>query len=74
MFIKDDNTYNEIREKSLLQWLDEMEHHDDIAVRGGVKLCREYIQHLKEKNKKLEQENELKNSYLKKIAGSKQGE
>jgi len=74
MFIKDDNTYNEIREKSLLQWLDEMEHYDDIAVRGGVKLCREYIQHLKEKNKKLEQENELKNSYLKKIAGNKQGE
>lgn len=25
MFIKDDNTYNEIREKSLNQWLDEME-------------------------------------------------
>ena len=68
MFIKDDNTYNDIREKSLNQWLDEMEKHEDVAVRGGVKLCREYMQHLKEKNEKLKQENELKNSYLKKMA------
>ena len=45
MFNREDNTYNEIREKSLFQWLDEMEKHEDIAVRGGVKLTREYIQH-----------------------------
>ena len=68
MFIKQDNTYNEIREKSLLQWLEEMEHHEDVVVRGGVKLCREYIQHLEEKNQKLKEENQLKNYYLKKIA------
>ena len=47
MFNREDNTYNEIREKSLFQWLDEMEKHEDIAVRGGVKLTWEYIQHLK---------------------------
>ena len=58
MFNREDNTYNEIREKSLFQWLDEMEKHEDIAVRGGVKLTREYIQHLK-----------LKNEYLKKVVG-----
>ena len=58
MFIKDDNTYNEIREKSLLQWLDEMEQHEDIAVRGGVKLCREYMQYLADKNEKLQEENQ----------------
>lgn len=40
MFINEDTTYNDIRERSLLQWLDEMEHHEDVAVRGGVKLCR----------------------------------
>lgn len=67
MFIKEDNTYNDIREKSLLQWLDEMEHHEDVAVRGGVKLCREYMKFLKDKNEKLQNENELKNSYLKKM-------
>ena len=68
MLIKEDNTYNDIREKSLIQWLDEMEQHEDIAVRGGVKLCREYMQHLMNKNEKLQQENELKNSYLKKMS------
>ena len=36
-----------------MQWLDEMEQHEDIAVRGGVKLAREYVQSLqKEKRKK----------------------
>lgn len=68
MFFREDNTYNDIREKSLNQWLLEMEKHEDIAVRGGVKLCREYMQYLKDKNTKLEQENELKNSYLKKMS------
>lgn len=68
MFIKEDNTYNDIREKSLLQWLDQMEQHEDVAVRGGVKLCREYLQHMKDKNEKLKEEIELKNSYLKKMS------
>ncbi len=68
MFIKEDSTYNDIREKSLMQWLSEMELHEDIAVRGGVKLCREYMQYLKEKSRKLEKENELKNQYLRKVA------
>ena len=71
MFFREDTTYNDIREKSLMQWLDEMEQHEDIAVRGGVKLNREYIQHLQEKIKKLEQENGLKNQYLKKMAAKK---
>ena len=71
MFIKKDNTYNEIRDKSLNQWLDEMEKHDDIAVRGGVKLTREYVQYLKDENKKLREENELKNSYLRKMSKGK---
>ena len=51
------------------QWLDEMEKHEDIAVRGGVKLTREYIQHLKDENKRLEEQNKLKNEYLKKVVG-----
>jgi len=68
MFIREDNTYNDIREKSLLQWLDEMEQHEDIAVRGGVRLCRDYMKHLMDENEKLKQENELKNTYLKKMS------
>ena len=67
MFIQPDNTYNDIRDKSLQQWLDEMEHHEDVAVRCGVKLTRDYIQYLKDENERLKAENELKNSYLKKM-------
>ena len=63
--------YNDIREKSLNQWLDEMEKHEDIAVRGGVKLAREYVQHLRDEIDRLKGENELKNSYLKKISKRK---
>ena len=66
-----DNTFNEIREKSLFQWLEEMEAHEDIAVRGGVKLTREYIQHLKEEIRRLESENDLKAQYLKKLKEKK---
>lgn len=68
MFLKEDNTYNEIRRRSLLQWLDEMEQHEDVAVRGGVRLCREYMQFLMDENEKLKSENERKNDYLKKMA------
>ncbi len=56
MFTRPDNTYNDIREKSLMQWLDEMEQHSDVAVRGGVKLTREYVQHLQEEIRRLEEE------------------
>ena len=49
------------------EWLDEMEKHEDVAVRGGVKLAKEYIQHLKDENKRLDSENNLKNEYLKKV-------
>ena len=69
MFTRPDNTYNDIRDKSLMQWLDEMEQHEDVAVRSGVRLARDYIQYLKDENQKLKNENELKNSYLKKMAG-----
>jgi len=68
MFKNTDNTFNEIRSRSLLKWLEDMENHDDVEVRGGVRLCREYMQYLMDENKRLKDENELKNSYLKKMA------
>lgn len=68
MWMREDTTYNDIRKKSLMQWLDEMEKHEDIAVRGGVKLTREYVEHLEDTVAKLKQENELKNEYLKKVS------
>ena len=60
MFFKEDTTFNDIRDKSLQQWLDEMEQHEDVAVRGGVKLTREYVQYLKDEIGRLRHENEVK--------------
>ena len=62
-----DNTYNDIRERSLNQWLGQMAEHEDVAVRGGVKLAKEYMEHLKRENERLESEIALKNEYLKKM-------
>lgn len=67
MFNQVDNTYNDLRENSLNSWLTELEQHEDIAVRGGVKLCREYIEHLKTENEVLRSKDKLKAEYLRKI-------
>lgn len=67
MFEIEDNTYNEIREKSVRQWLEEMSEHEDVAVRCGVKVTLEYLEHLKDEIRELEESNELKKTYLKKL-------
>lgn len=73
MFEREDTTYNDLRKKSFLSWLDELEQNEDIAVRGGVKLAREYVAHLEDEIDKLKESNELKKEYLKKAVenGSK---
>ena len=43
MYFAKDSEYNDIREKSFCQWLDEMEKHEDVAVRCGVRLARDYM-------------------------------
>lgn len=71
MWINEDNTYNDIRKKALLSWLDEMEGHEDIAVRGGVKLTREYLEYLETEIGRLKEANALKTEYLKKMKETK---
>ena len=71
MYFTENSEYNDIREKSLMHWLDEMEKHPDIAVRCGVKLNREYVQYLQNEIKKLKSENELKAQYMKKLKSEK---
>lgn len=71
MYFSDKSEYQDIREKSLMQWLDEMEQHEDIAVRGGVKLAREYVQSLQKEMENLKSENELKKEYMKKLMAGK---
>ena len=67
MFEIEDNTYNEIREKSVRQWLEEMSEHEDVAVRCGVKVTLEYLEHLKDEIRELKESNEVKKTYLKKL-------
>lgn len=62
-----DTTFRDLREGSVNQWLDELALHEDIAVRGGVKVTREYIDSLKSQIAFLEEKCALKDEYLKKI-------
>ena len=71
MFQIEDNTFRDLRERSLNQWLEEMEAHEDMSVRGGVRLCRDYIQYLMDENRKLKEQNALTQSYLRKMTAEK---
>ena len=73
MWIKEDNTFNDIRKRSVEQWLNDIEDNADLVVRGGVKVTREYIEYLENEIKRLKNENNLKKTYLKKTAGEKHG-
>ncbi len=67
MTYEKDDSYNEIRYKSLMKWLDEVEQDEDLAISGGTVLAREYIQYLRDENQSLRNENELKKKYMKKL-------
>lgn len=67
MFFKEDHTYDIIRDRSVQQWLEEMACHEDLAVRGGVKVTQDYIHDLKKQIERLKETNELKNQYLKQL-------
>lgn len=67
MFGKDDKTYDELREKSIAKWLEDMSQHEDVEVRGGIKLTRGYIDDLHRKIKNLESKNALKDEFLMKL-------
>ena len=73
MWIKEDNTFNDIRKRSDEQWLNDIEGNEDLVVRGGVKVTREYIEYLENEIERLKDENNLKNTYLRKEAGEKHG-
>ena len=64
---QEDNTYNELRENSIRKWLEDMSRHEDVAVRGGVKVTQEYLEDLKRQIRELEEKCALKDAYLKKM-------
>jgi len=67
MFGREDNTFREIQERSFFNWLEEMAEHDDVAVRGGVRLAEEYVESLKKQIEMLKEQGRLKDEYLKKM-------
>lgn len=71
MFIKEDNTYQNMIEKSTLQWLDQTLESEDVATRHGAKLTLEYIEHLNKKIKELEDKNALKDEFLRRLKQKK---
>lgn len=70
MFIKEDNTYNEMRESSMMQWLNDLIKSENVVDRGGAKVTIEYIEHLNRKIKELESKNTLKDEFLRKLKHS----
>lgn len=67
MFIDEDHSFQDIRGKSVQQWLTEMSKHEDLEVRGGVRATMGYIEGLKRKIAQLEKMNDVKDHYLKRI-------
>ncbi len=67
MLEKEDKSYEDIREKSIMQWLDEMEDHEDISVHCGVRLAKDYIAYLKYEINCLTDRCKVKDEYLAKI-------
>lgn len=71
MWQKEDNTYNETRERAVLQWLEEIETHEDLVVRDGVRVTRDYILYLKKKIEEMESLNRQKDAFLKRLKQEK---
>lgn len=67
MIFQDDNTFQNVREQSVLKWLEDLKEHEDVTIRGGSTVAFEYILHLKEEIRRLEEKNALKDVYLKKL-------
>ncbi|MEG2338704.1 MAG: hypothetical protein RSB66_06445 [Clostridium sp.] len=67
MFIKQDETYNEMRKKSAVQWLTELVEQGDMVNKSGARITIEHIEHLNKKIKELQDSNALKDEFLKKM-------
>lgn len=71
MWQREDNTYNATRERAVLQWLEEIETHEDLVVRDGVRVTRDYIIYLKKKIAEMESLNRQKDTFLKRLKQEK---
>lgn len=65
--IREDNTYNDIREKSLMQWLNQVRAEGSYIDSCGAKLAMEYIDYLEKKICLLEEKSKLKDEHMRKM-------
>lgn len=67
MFIKEDNTFNDMRKNSTLQWLEQLLDGEDVVNKHGAKLTLEYIEHLHKKNDELKEQIALRDEFLRRL-------
>lgn len=67
MIIKEDNTFNDMRRNSTLQWLEQLLEGEDIVNKHGAKLTLEYIEYLDKKNNELKEEIALRDEFLRRL-------
>ena len=67
MYRREDTTFHELRQKSVNGWLEAMLEHEDLEVRGGVRVTQDYILALEDKIHALEKSNKTKETYLRKM-------
>lgn len=65
--LPEDNTYNDIREKSLMSWLKQVRAEGSYIDSCGAKLAMEYMQYLEDRIQKLERKNALMESHMRKL-------
>lgn len=67
MFIKEDNTFNDMRKNSTIQWLEQLLDGEDVVNKHGAKLTLEYIEYLNRKNNELKDQIALRDEFLKRL-------
>lgn len=67
MFIKEDNTFNDMRKNSTIQWLEQLLDGEDVVNKHGAKLTLEYIEYLNRKNDELKDQIALRDEFLKRL-------
>lgn len=67
MFIKEDNTFNDMRKNSTLQWLEQLLDGEDVVNKHGAKLTLEYMEYLHKKNDELKEQIALRDEFLRRL-------
>lgn len=67
MFIKEDNTFNDMRKNSTMQWLEQLLDGEDVVNKHGAKLTLEYIEYLHKKNDELKEQVALRDEFLRRL-------